>query len=233
MKGIFVMPPYQHQFVCLASSKKPGGRCVAGKIWGGPNHGAWIRPVSHRQNDSISDAEIVCHNGEELKNLDVATVTYRGVQNHTYQSENHVISHPPAWQSGGRVGVGDLAQLEDRPDQLWESGYHSTSGFNDRVHADELTAHRPTLYLIRPEGLSVRVSAEGAAWGEHDLRVRALFTYNGHRYELKVTDIPAERYFQQLGAGTHHPEGITYFTVSLGEIKPGTDYAYKLVAAIL
>ena len=127
---------------------------------------------------------------------------------------------------------GSFTQLEDHPNQLWESGYHSTSGFNDRVHVNMLVTHRPTLHLIRPDGLSVRVSAEGAAWGEHDLRVRAVFTYNGQRYELKVTDIPAERYFQRLGTGTHHPEGITYFTVSLSEIKPGTDFAYKLVAAI-
>lgn len=227
------MPPYQHQFVCLASSKKPGGRCVAGKIWGGPSHGTWIRPVSSRPNDSISEEELTYQNGQELRHLDLTTVTYNNPQIHPFQSENHVICHPPRWASERRLGVGEIALLEDRPDQLWENGYSSTSGLNDRVHVNVLTAQRPTLHLIRPEDVSVKVSAEGAIWGERDLRARASFTYRRQRYSLKITDIEAERHFLQLGAGTHRPEGITFFTVSLGEIKPGTEYAYKLVAAIL
>ena len=56
--------PYSHQFVCLASSKKPYGRCIAGKLWGGENQGVWIRPVSNREHDSISDVERTYANGQ-------------------------------------------------------------------------------------------------------------------------------------------------------------------------
>lgn len=233
MKGIFVMPPYQHQFVCLASSKKHGGRCVAGKIWGGPSHGTWIRPVSNRQNDSISDFERTYANGQVLQHLDLASVTFANVQNHPYQIENHVICHPPQWTSERRLGLEDIALLEDRPHDLWGLGQRSGHGLNDRIHSSGLNAQGPSLYLIRPEQVSVTVSAEGAAWQEYDLRVRAHFTYNHQRYALKLTDMSAERHFIQLGEGSHHPQGITYFTVSLSEIHERTESAYKLIAAIL
>jgi len=233
MKGIFVMPPYQQQFVCLATSKKPGGRCIAGKAWGGQHHGTWIRPVSNREHDSISDVERRYANGNSACLLDLTTATFTGVQNHLYQNENHVIAHPPVWTSAQRLTLADIAQLEDRPAQLWELGYRSGRGFNDRVPPSLLTAQRPTLYLIQPTDVSVTVSADGAAFGNPALKVRASFGYNGQRYTLKVTDDVSEGYFQGLGAGTYRPGGITYFTISLGDIDPNTGYAYKLVAAIL
>ncbi|WP_432216868.1 dual OB domain-containing protein [Pseudomonas kribbensis] len=227
------MPPYQHQFVCLASSKKPGGRCVAGKIWGGDGHGSWIRPVSNRENDSISDPERTYANGLVLQHLDITSVTFSNLQNHQYQIENHVICHPPLWTSASRVGLEGLAQLVDTPQHLWEPNYHSTGGVNDRVPPGLLTAQRQSLYLIRPESASVRVSAEGADFGDHRLKVRATFRYNQRQYALKITDIQAENDYLRRGAGTYQLSENSYFTVSLGDLDPRTGYAYKLVAAIL
>ncbi|MDM9599756.1 hypothetical protein QTN23_09690 [Pseudomonas shirazica] len=232
MKGIFVMPPYQHQFVCLASSKKPGGRCVAGKIWGGPSHGTWIRPVSNRQNDSISDPERTYADGQLLRNLDITAVTFSSLQNHQYQIENHVICHPPLWASASRLGLDGLAQLVDTPQHLWEPNFHSTGGVNDRVPPGLLNAQRPTLYLIRPESASVRVLAEGADFDDPRLKVRATFRYNQRQYALKITDIQAEQDYLRRGTGTYPLPENTYFTVSLGDLDPRTGYAYKLVAAI-
>lgn len=225
--------PYSHQFVCLASSKKPYGRCIAGKLWGGENHGAWIRPVSNREHDSISDAERTYANGRTAQVRDLTTVTFSGLQNHPYQHENHLICHPPLWASQGQLSLNDIAQLEDHPETLWESGHHSRCGVNDRVPPESLNVRRQSLFLIRPDRVSVRVSAESAQWGNHRLKARASFSYNRIQYAFSVTDELAESHFLGLGAGTHHPEGITYFTVSLGDIDPNTGYAYKLVAAIL
>lgn len=226
------MPPYQHQFVCLASSKKPGGRCVAGKIWGGPSHGTWIRPVSNRQNDSISDPERTYADGQLLRNLDITAVTFSSLQNHQYQIENHVICHPPLWVSANRLGLDGLAQLVDAPQHLWEPNFHSTGGINDRVPPGLLNAQRLTLYLIRPESASVRVLAEGADFDDPRLKVRATFRYNQRQYALKITDIQAEQDYLRRGTGTYSLPENTYFTVSLGDLDPRTGYAYKLVAAI-
>lgn len=225
--------PYSHQFVCLASSKKPYGHCIAGKLWGGENHGVWIRPVSNREHDSISDAERTYTNGQAAQVRDLTSATFSGPQNHPYQNENHLILHPPLWTSHGHLSLSDLTQLEDHPARLWESGHHSRCGVNDRVPPEFLRVRRASLFLIRPERISVRVSAESAQWGNPRLKARASFTYNRIQYAFSVTDELAERHFLGLGAGTHHPEGITYFTVSLGDIDPNTGYAYKLVAAIL
>ena len=227
------MPPYQHQFVCLATSKKPGGRCIAGKTWGGQNHGNWIRPVSNRAHDSVSDLERRYANGNYACLLDLTTSTFSGAQNHRYQIENHVICHPPQWSSARRLLFDEIAEFEDRPEQLWDLTHHSRCGVNDRVPPDLLNAQRQTLFLIRPERISVTVSAESADWGDPRLKVRASFTYGGQPYAFKVTDDVAEGHFLRLGSGTHHPQGITYFTVSLGDIDPNTGYAYKLVAGIL
>ncbi|WP_375233212.1 dual OB domain-containing protein [Pseudomonas syringae] len=38
--------PHTLDMVCLANSWKHGGRCIAGKIYGGDRSGEWIRPVS-------------------------------------------------------------------------------------------------------------------------------------------------------------------------------------------
>lgn len=225
--------PYSHQFVCLASSIKHDGYCIAGKVWGGQYHGRWIRPVSNRERNSISDAERIYANGERAQLLDLMTVTMTGLQDHPYQCENQLICHPPVWASERRLELGELGQLEDRPDELWDLGYRSRCGRNDRVPPELLNARRQTLYLIRPEDISVTVSAESAEWNNPKLTARASFTYNGHRYALSVTDERAKAYFLGQGVGTHHPERITYFTVSLGDIDPNTGYAYKLVAAIL
>jgi len=189
--------------------------------------------VSNREHDSISDAERTYANGRTAQVRDLTTVTFSGLQNHPYQHENHLICHPPLWASQGQLSLNDIAQLEDHPETLWESGHHSRCGVNDRVPPESLNVRRQSLFLIRPDRVSVRVSAESAQWGNHRLKARASFSYNRIQYAFSVTDELAESHFIGLGAGTHQPEGITYFTVSLGDIDPNTGYAYKLVAAIL
>lgn len=77
------------------------------------------------------------------------------------------------------------------------------------------------------------MSAEGADFGDHRLKVRATFRYNLRQYALKITDIEAEHDYLRRGAGTYELPQNSYFTVSLGDIDPRTGYAYKLVAAIL
>lgn len=223
--------PYQAQIVCLANSRKPHGKCIAGKIWGGENHGTWIRPVSNRQQDSISDVERAYQPGQFAQLRDLLSITFSNAHGHVFQQENHVIQHPPVWVKNGEVSIADLADLVDTPLALWENNHHSYSGCNDKVPAEILTRHRSSLYLIRPQNIRVRVSAEGAYRGDATLKARATFSYNRINYSLIITDHDVERYYQQQGAGDYVPEGISYFTVSLGDVSNG--FAYKLVAAVL
>ncbi len=46
------------QMVCLANSRKLMGRCIAGKQrQAGKAAGRWIRPVSQRENQEVSEYE--------------------------------------------------------------------------------------------------------------------------------------------------------------------------------
>lgn len=223
---------YYYQIVCLANSKKPGGRCVAGKISVGQHRYHWIRPVAPRQNRTITLQDQAYPNGEYPKLLDVMKITCKGYQPRTFQQENHVIDADIYWEYIGQLNPDQLNMLVDEPDQLWETTRdNSTSGINDRIAGTILTQQRASLYLIEPENVSIRVSAEGAQWDDNRLRVRAFFDYNGTHYGLMVTDLEFESYYINLGAGLYEPENIWLFTVSLGEIDQ-RGYAYKLVAAV-
>lgn len=223
---------YSYQIVCLANSKKPGGRCVAGKISLGQQRYQWIRPVAPRQNRTITLQDQVYANGKYPELLDIIRITYVGYQPSTFQQENHVIDNSIRWEHIGKLNPNHLDTLVDEPDQLWETMRNdSTSGINDRIAGEILTQQRASLYLIEPENVRIRVSAEGAQWDDNRLRVRAFFDYNGIHYGLMVTDLAFESRYTQLGIGLYDPENIRLFTVSLGEIDQ-RGYAYKLVAAV-
>lgn len=224
--------PYIYHMVCLANSKKPGGRCVAGKISLGDKQGDWIRPVAPRQNRTITLHDQIYENQESPNLLDIIEVVYTGRQGGTFQQENHVINDRQYWVFAGRFDRDDLHSLVDRPNQLWETtNDDSYSGANDRIAGVTLTQPRPSLYFIEPENVRIHVSAEGAQWNDHRLRVRAFFDYNGIHYGLMVTDLASEAEYINKGAGWYNANDISYFTVSLGEID-SRGYAYKLVAAV-
>lgn len=224
--------PYIYQIVCLANSKKPGGRCVAGKISTGEHKDLWIRPVAPRQNRTITLHDQIYENQEPPELLDLIDIVFTGHQAGTFQQENHVINDRQYWALAGQFDSEDLHTLVDVPDQLWETtNDDSTSGVNDRISGASLTQQRGSLYFIEPENVRIHVSAEGAQWNDNRLRVRAFFDYNNIHYGLMVTDLDFEAAYVALGAGWYEPDDILYFTVSLGEIDQ-RGYAYKLVAAV-
>lgn len=45
------------RLVCLANSRKSGGRCIAGRELLAGNVGEWIRPVSGREHEEVSARE--------------------------------------------------------------------------------------------------------------------------------------------------------------------------------
>ena len=223
---------YVYQMVCLANSKKPGGKCVAGKITHGPYQNIWIRPVAPRDRRAITLQDQIYLNGQYPQLLDVINISYIDAQPNTFQAENHIIDTSLHWGQAGQFDRQNLHTLVDNPPRLWadstDDGY---SGLNDRLPGTSLTAPISTLYLIRPLNVSIRVSAEGANFQDNRLRVRAFFTYNNINYGLVVTDPIFQHAYTQAGADRYQPTDITFFTVSLGEVDQ-RGYAYKLVAAV-
>ncbi len=218
------------RIVCLANSRKLSGRCVAGREWDGRHAGAWIRPVSAREHEEVSEKEREYKDGSDLKLLDIVDVPLREPRPKTFQQENWLLDAGRYWVRRGQVSWDELAALEDRRSTLWINGYSTGSGINDRIPLEEAARLRSSLRLLRLPGLSLKVFAPGEAFGNRKRRVQARFDFLGARYWLWVTDPLIEREYLAKKDDTYRL-GECYLTISLGE--PHEGYCYKLVAAII
>jgi len=221
-------PPRTISLICLASSRKYGGWCIAGKEFSDGRIGGWIRPVSAEGNGELSLAEITLSNGSLPRLLDVIRLPLRKRFPHSYQSENCLAAHE-RWSWHGMLPTAGIPAVCDGVDQLWINGYHSRTGRNDRMPLDLASGKlSSSLLFLRVEQLSIRV--------EEDLRglprVRAWFSHQGERYGLAVTDPLVEQRYISRRQGDYPVEGgQSFLTVSISE--PFDDFCYKLVAAVI
>ncbi len=223
---------YAKTIVCLANSRKPpSGRCVAGREVTSSGFGAWIRPVSARATQEISEEERRYQDGTDPKVLDVIAIQLSGAQPQHHQKENHLIDDGYYWVKQRTISWRDLqAAVEDPAGPLWLNGYSSSYGDNDRVPGDRASGLAASLYLVRPDDLTLVVASEGGGFGPARRRVRARFDLSGESYCVVVTDPWMER---QLLAGNDGETRIddALLCVSLGEFFHG--FAYKLAAAVI
>lgn len=216
--------------VCLANSRKLAGRCVAGKSLDCEHAGFWIRPVSNREHEEVSEHERQYKDGSDPKVLDIIEIPLLGPNPHGFQQENWLLDPKFYWTRMGQLPVADLARLTDTPASLWLNGYSTGNGHNDRVPLAEALRLQSSLALIEVDDLELHVFAPGEAFGNSKRRVQAQFTYNRERYELWVTDPKIERPYLRQDDG-YYQLGKRHLCVSLGE--PHEGYCYKLVASII
>jgi hypothetical protein len=220
-----IVSPVVKTVVCLANSRKHGGRCVAGKTLGSETPPMWVRPVSTRSDGGLSLQDIRLSDGRCPELLDVIRIPVRRATPHTYQRENHLIGWG-RWSSEGRYD-GNLSPLCDEVRTLWFNGCRSGGGVNDRVPVVEANKLCSSLLLIAPDVLHIRVVA-----AFETKSVRAKFCYRGVWYDLKVTDPVVEAQYLGRPAGTETIRTRPlYLCVSLGI--PFDGYVYKLVASII
>jgi hypothetical protein len=222
---------YKKKIVCLANSRKPGGRCVAGKEVLEGSYGGWVRSVSVRATAEISIEERQYEDGSEPKLLDIIDIPMIAPVPRVHQTENHMIDAEVYWTKVGELAWDDVTALLDTPASLWGNGDSTYHGRNDRMTQAAASAFQNSLLLIEPENLVMRVLTPGTAFGNPKRRVRAEFTYQGVPYDLMVTDPVAERVFLARPNG-NYPSPDVRFCISLAEAH--TDgYCYKLVAAVI
>ena len=223
--------PQSKQIVCLANSRKMSGRCIAGREWSeehGP--GDWIRPVSARDGQEVSEYERQYEDGSDPRALDIVRVPIIEPKPSCWQPENWLLDPEFYWRKVGTYSRFDLSTLVDRIEPLWVDGYSTYEGENDKVPLNAVPHVSGSLRLIYVERLTLHVFSPGEAFGSAKRRVQAKFSHAGVNYALWVTDpIYEGEYLAKLDGvyEIHH----CYLTVSLGE--PYQNACYKLAAAII
>jgi hypothetical protein len=218
------------RIVCLANSRKPDGRCVAGVELTERGYGAWVRPVSRREGHAVSEYERQYLDGSDPHLLDVIDVPLLAWQPNTYQQENWLIDRRRSWEKVGQLSPTDVAGLPLARGPLWLNGRSTYNGQNDEVGEEDAQSLRSSLALVHVRSVRLRAWAPKASFGDERRRLQANFEHGGVRYRLWVTDPVFERRYLALPDG-QHSLGPSYLTISLGEAYKGA--CHKLVAAII
>ena len=223
--------PNVKRIVCLANSRKLSGRCIAGKELPANNPtGQWIRPVSSRESEEVSEYERQYRDGSDPRVLDILDVPVLRANPKGFQRENWLLDPERYWERVSRVAGNDLERFTDPVAPLWINGDSTYNGRNDRIQVEIADGLDNSLRLVRVNRLELVVSQPGLDFGNYRRRVQGRFQYNGADYWLRVTDPSYERQYLQQTNG-NYPIGDAFLTISLGE--PFQGYAYKLIAAII
>jgi hypothetical protein len=232
-KSTAIVSSYNLQIICLANSRKMLGRCVAGKIVDANGaFGTWVRPVSDRTEKELSVYDRHYEGSIEPALLDVMNITFLRRDTHDYQPENHLIDPNFYWSRSGQLTYAQARRAVDASQSdLWglspDSSYH---GQYDRIPLASASSFGYSLKFIAVDDLTIRVRAEGSAFGDMKKKLRGYFTYANINYALTVTDPTIERNFLSRTEGTYSV-GSALLCVSLGE--PYKGHAYKLIASVI
>ena len=176
------------RIICLANSRKMSGRCIAGKeLSDTGNPGGWIRPVSGRPSEEVSEYERQYQDGSDPRVLDVIDIPMLNPHPKDYQQENWLIDHRRYWVKVGSIPVARLNQITEPTSDIWPNGYSTRNGLNDQVPLAVAGNLRDSLRLIQVNGLTLAVSAPGADFGNHRRSVQARFRHNEADYRLRCT----------------------------------------------
>ena len=223
-------PQYTKTILCLANSRRPGGRCVAGKEFANGATSAWIRPINAQNQNSISEADLQYENGTSADALDIVTVPMIGPVPHGHQTENHKITPDYYWTKEGSATWQQVVAATDTvAGALWVNGDSSFHGANDKVPEAQANGLTTSLYLIQPTRVDLVVGPESQYGGGSRRRIRANFLHNGIPYNFVVTDPWIEEKYFAGQDGTFRLEN-TRLCVSLSEVIGGN--AIKLVAGV-
>lgn len=217
------------RIVCLANSRKPGGRCVAGLVVEAAGLGGWLRPISARPGQEVSRDERRYGSGEEPQLLDIVELSLANHQPEEHQRENWLLTTGRRWRKLGRLAAGDLAPRAE-PSPLWLNGNQTRAGMNNRIPAAQAGELDGSLKLIQVDGLRLKVFRPGQDFDDDRPVAQARFEFGEDEYWIRVTDPVIQRVYFERGDGAYDL-GASYLTVSL--TKPYKGFIYKLVAGVI
>lgn len=125
--------PTSKTILCLANSKKKSGRCVAGREVKTGGAGGWVRPVSSRPMEEVSETERQYEDGTDPKVLDVIEIPLIKHKPHACQTENWLLDDALYWKRDRQVGWKELQGYAENPKTLWVNGQSTRHGQNDEI----------------------------------------------------------------------------------------------------
>lgn len=218
------------EMLCMANSRKHGGRCIAGLRTDGSG---WVRPVADSEDGTLNSLHYRLEGGGEPEPLDIIRVPLKEPRPEKHQPENWVIDDG-SWKYVGEAGPAIVPFLKRHL-------YAKTFLFGDS--SDRCPCSRfetgqaeESLALIVPHDLTWRVVSSFRG----NRQTRATFRYRGTNYDLGVTDLAWHKHLENEGyetganiASTTAQDGRILLTVSLSEPAAWDGCCYKLVAGII
>ncbi len=219
------------RIVCLANSRKIGGRCIAGKeITPSGTPGGWVRPTGAGKAGAVLYSERQYRGGGDPRTLDIVDVPVLEPEPSRFQRENWGIDPERRWSRVRTLDWGDLDNFVDCAATLWINGNSTANGLNDQIPISTANRLNSSLLLIWVDRLELSVSLHRTDHGNWRRRVQGSFSYNGTGYRLWVTDPVIENRYK-LGPIGGHEIRECFLTISLGE--PFRGHVYKLIAAVI
>jgi hypothetical protein len=221
------------RILCLANSRKPSGRCIAGiEIAHDGQPLGWIRPISSHGQDAVHDYERQYPDGSEPRLLDIINMPLLKPAPDGCQSENWLLDTSGRWQRTGLADMNLLSRCICKQKAIWANGHSTTRGENDEIPSEEADALTNSLMLIQVPWLGVTVYE-----GPKGLCARGWFPYGESMYGLRITDPVFEQMVFNHGL-RNRKFGNAYVTVSLTmpmrkDYGSGQQYRYKVIAAII
>jgi hypothetical protein len=218
----------QVDIICLANSRKHGGRCVAGLRVDGSG---WLRPVGTLPDGTLLPANFTLDNGTQAAVLDVIRVGVLASRPAPHQPENWLIDGK-TWELVARPMGRDLIPVLQRATVC---GPELLGGFPDRLPFSDFQQHRAaaSVAIVAPE--SIELHPHSTSRGKVQGRGRFSLgpSRRTHVYDLPITDPRWEGVASQLQQPCTLQQAKNKFvlTISLGE--PFDGYCYKLIAAII
>jgi len=101
------------RLVCLANSRKLHGRCIAGRELLQGKAGQWVRPVSDREHEEVSEYERRYEDGSDPRVLDIIDVPLIRASENRRQPENWLLDPIRYWRKAGEFKYENLHHLTD------------------------------------------------------------------------------------------------------------------------
>lgn len=218
----------QVDIICLANSRKHGGRCVAGLRVDGSG---WLRPVGTLPDGTLFATDYVLADGTHAAPMDVIRVGVRAPRPAPHQPENWVIDGT-TWKLVARPMGCELISILQA---AMVRGPGLLGGFSDRVPWSDFQQQTApaSLAIVAPD--TIELHSQPTPRGKVQARGRFSLGVDRrtHVYDLPITDPRWEGVASQLQqpCTLQQAKGRFVLIISLGE--PFEQYCYKLIAAVI